>query len=55
MSLVSPVYVWHSSAGGFDTAELKIPGRANSVKGAKQLRKPAYRGPLQGNVSTDGN
>lgn len=54
MTLVPPVCVWYS-ARGVETAELQIPGRAQSVEGAKQLRKPAYRTPLQGNVSTDDN
>ncbi len=44
-----------SSARGFKTAELQIPGRAQSVEGAEQLRKPANRRPLQGNVSTEDN
>lgn len=54
MTLVPPVCVWYS-ARGVETAELQIPGRAQSVEGAKQLRKPTYRTPLQGNVSTDDN
>lgn len=52
---LSSVCVCFSSARGFETAELQIPGRTQSVEGAKQLRKPANRRPLQGNVSTEDN
>lgn len=38
------------AARGSETAELQIPGGAQSVQGAEQLRKPAHRSPLQGNV-----
>lgn len=47
--------VCSSSARGFETAELQIPGGAQSVEGAQQLRDPADRSPLQGNVSTEQN
>lgn len=52
MTVAPPVCVWYS-ARGVETAELQIPGRAQPVEGAEQLGKPAYRTPLQGNVSTN--
>lgn len=52
MTVAPPVCVWHSARGA-EAAELQIPGRAQSVEGAKQLGKPAHRTPLQGNVSTN--
>lgn len=42
-------------ARGVEATELQVPGRAQSVEGAKQLRKSAHRTALQGNVSTAGN
>lgn len=47
--------VCSSSARGFKTAELQIPGGAQSVEGAQQLGNAAHRSPLQGNVSTHDN
>lgn len=43
---------WSRSAGDAERAELQIPGRAEPVQGAQQPGAAAYRGPLQGNVST---
>lgn len=44
-----------SPARGAATAELQVPGGAESVEGAKQLGEPAHRAPLQGNVSAAAN
>lgn len=42
---------WPRSVGDAERAELQIPGRAQPVQGSQQLRNPANRAPLQGNVS----